>query len=314
MKRSLTYTVLMLVETREDDFAAYLLHLHEQLSHRGLDHELVVAVSGPGAFVRAQFEDWPERGPRVRVYELTRNLPIGACLQAVLEECHGELLIVCGPYQQIADDGLDALLAAVASGDADLAMPWRQGRVDPLINQWQSRLFNHLVRGITGADFHDLSGTLRVLRRNVLEEIVLYGDLYRYLPLLAKKRGFRVKEIAAPHTRERGQVGYYGIRSYITRFTDLLTLGFNFGFSRQPLRYFGPRGTAFMFVGFLGFAAALALKLAGLHSLGNSPLLLVGLVLVVAGSGLWGVGLLGEILAFTLARKRKEYVVETILE
>lgn len=313
MSKGPDYSVVMLVEDGAADFSGYLLELHGHLDRLGLSHELILAVNGYGAFARACLQSWPEGGPVVQVRELTRRVPSGICLQTVLGDCRGETLIVCGPYRQIGDSGLEALLQAVSKGGADLALPWRQGRVDPAVNQWQSHLFNALVRRLTGTDVHDLSSTLRVVRRTVLEETPLYGDLYRYLPLLAKRRGFKVREIPAPHALELGKVGYYGLREYVSRFVDLLAIRFNLGFARKPLRYFGMHGVLLFLAGALFMASAVVLKVTGVDDLGNSPLLMIGLVLFLTGSSLWGVGLLGEILAFTLGRKHKDYVVEKIL-
>jgi hypothetical protein len=304
----------MLVEDGDTDFCGYLEELDRHLRTRGFDHELIVAVNGPGAFARGCLRAWPVTAAPVRIFELTRRVPSSICLQTVLPQCRGEILIVCGPYRQIADQGLDALLEAVALGAADMALPWRQRRVDPAVNQWQSRLFNWLVRRLTGAAYHDLSTNLRVVRRQVLEETPLYGDLYRYLPLLACQRGFRVREIPAPHNEERGKVGYYGLREYVSRLVDLLAMQFNFGFARKPLRYFGLRGVVLVFLGMLGMTWAVVLKMFGSGDLGDSLALMVGLVLVLTGSGIWGVGLLGEVLTFTLGRKRKDYIIEQKLE
>jgi hypothetical protein len=304
----------MMVEDDAVDFTGYLLELHDHLDRLGLSHELILAVNGCGAFVRGCLQNWTEVGPEVRALELTRKVSKGVCLQMVLGECRGTTLIICGPYRQIGDSGLEIMLKAVAEDGVDLALPWRQLRVDPLVNQWQSQLFNALVRSMTGTEVHDLSSTLRVVRRAVLEETPLYGDLYRYLPLLAKKRGFKVREFPAPHARELGDVGYYGLSVYFNRFVDLLTIRFNLGFARKPLRYFGLRGLFFFIAGGGCLTVAVAFKLVGIDDLGNSPLLMIGLVLFLTGSGLWGVGLLGEILAFTLGRKHKDYVIEKILE
>jgi hypothetical protein len=314
MSKGPDYSVVMLVENGAADFSGYLLELHGHLDRLGLSHELLLAVNGNGAFARGCLQSWPEGGPVVQVIELTHRVSSGICLQTVLGDCRGETLIVCGPYRQIGDSGFEALLQAVSEGGADLALPWRQGRVDPVVNQWQSRLFNALVRRLTGSDIHDLSSTLRVVRRVVLEETPLYGDLYRYLPLLAKKRGFKVREIPAPHARELGEIGYFGLSVYVNRFVDLLAIRFNLGFARKPLRYFGMRGVLLLLAGALCLTSAVVLKVAGDEDLGNSALLIIGLVLFLTGSGLWGVGLLGEILAFTLGRKHKDYVVEKILE
>lgn len=310
MNPGINYSVVMLVENDETDFCGFLRELHSHLDRLGCSHELVVAANGCGSFARSCLKGW--EGPVVRIRELTRRVSSGVCLQTVLEDCRGDTLIICGAYRQIGDEGLEALLRAVSEG-ADLAYPWRQERVDPAINQWQSRIYNALVRYMTGTDVHDLSSSLRVIRRSVLEETPLYGDLYRYLPLLAKKRGFKVCEIPALHIFQMGKVGYFGTGVYINRLVDLLAIRFNLGFARKPLRYFGLRGFLLFLAGILCLTIAVALKMTGVDDLGNSPSLMIGLVLFLTGSGLWGVGLLGEILAFTLGRKQKDYVVEKML-
>lgn len=307
-------TVVMLVESDQRDVTPYLARVHKLLTSRGVDHEFIVAANGSGSRIREFLVEWPEDGPRVRLVELTRRLSQGACLQAVLPDCSGEFLLVCGLYQQIADQGLEDLVDAAISGQVDLVLPWRKERIDRQLNQLQSRIFNRLVRMVTGTRLHDFSSEVRVIRRSVLEEIVLYGDHYRYLPLLAEKRGFRVKEIVAKHVDERDDGAYYGVYSYLNRLADIVTMGFNVGFARQPLRYFGPRGAVLVGVGALMLAVAIVQKVAKVHALGDSPLVMIGLALNVTGFLFWGSGLLGEIVVFTMARKRKEYVVEQVIE
>lgn len=304
----------MFVDEFENDCVPYLLELHNLYKKLGFEHELVLAINGAGRFNRSCLERWPEEGPELRVVELTRHVPSGVCLQTVLPECRGTILTICGPYRQIADTGLVMLLQAVASGSVDLALPWRRQRVDPMINQFQSRMFNRLVRQMTGAEFHDFSSTLRVVHRTVLEETPLYGDLYRYLPILAKRRGFKVKEFPAIHSEERGRVGYYGVREYVSRLVDLLVMRFNLKFVRKPLRYFGLRGLLLVLFGLSCLVYAAIMKIVGRVELGNSPVLMIGLVLMLAGSGIWGIGLLGEIMTFTLGRKHKDYIVDRILD
>jgi hypothetical protein len=308
------YSLVMLVEDAYFDFVPYLNELHNYMVAMGLDHELVLAINGPRQFAHQCLQNWPANSNLLHVVELPRKVPSGICLQTVLSDCHGEILIICGPYRQITDEGLKTLLEHVAEGAADLALPWRQQRVDAKINQLQSRAFNWLVRHMTGAPYHDLSSTLRVVRREVLEETSLYGDLYRYLPLLAKQRGFKVLELPARHAEERGKVGYYGLREYVSRLVDLMAMHFTLRFTRTPLRYFGLRGILLVLLGLGCMTWSLLMRVAGVGFLGDSPLLMIGLVLLVTGSGLWGIGLLGEILTFALGRKRKDYIIEKILE
>ena len=308
------YSLVMLVEETDSDFVPYLLDLHNYLTKIGISHELLLMINGSDHYIQQCLQNWPSEYDQLQIIALNRKVPSGICLQMVLPDCLGKTLIICGPYRQIADEGLKALLDTVSGGEADLALPWRQQRVDAVINQWQSRAFNWLVRYLTGAAYHDLSSTLRVVRREVLEETPLYGDLYRYLPLLARQRGFRVREVPARHAEERGKIGYYGLREYVSRLVDLLAMHFTLHFVRKPLRYFGLRGSLLLLTGFGCISASLIRRLAGTATLGDSPMLMIGLVLFVTGSSLWGVGLLGEILTFTLGRKRKDYIIEKMLE
>lgn len=314
MNERCIYSLVMLVEDAESDFVPYLEDLDNYLGELKLEYELILAINGSGKFAQQCLQHWPTESSPLQVVELARKVPSGICLQTVLADCSGEILIVCGPYRQIADDGLKALLDTVACGKADIALPWRQQRVDSVVNQWQSRMFNWLVRHMTDADYHDLSSTLRVVRRQVLVDTPLYGDLYRYLPLLAKRRGFRVHELPARHAEERGRVGYYGLREYVSRLVDLLAMHFTLGFARKPLRYFGLHGILLLLVGFVCISWSMIMRIAGVGLLGNSPLVMIGLILMVTGSSLWGIGLLGEILTFALGRKRKDYIVEKLLE
>ncbi|MGB3223710.1 MAG: hypothetical protein WBB23_12980 [Desulforhopalus sp.] len=313
MNKRWKYSLVMLIEDAECDFVPYLQDLDNYLGKLKLEYDLILAINGPRQFALKCLQRWPSQSSPLQVVELNRKVPSGICLQTVLADCSGEILIVCGPYRQIADEGLKTLLDTVADGNADLALPWRKQRVDALVNQWQSQLFNWLVRQMTDADYHDLSSTLRVVRREVLVETSLYGDLYRYLPLLARRRGFRVQELPVRHAEERGKVGYYGLREYISRLVDLSAMHFTFGFARKPLRYFGLRGILLLLVGLGCISWSSIMRIAGFGFLGNSPLVIIGLILMVTGSTLWGIGLLGEILTFALGRKHKDYIIEKLL-
>ncbi len=314
MKENIDYSVVMLVENDEVDCTVYLHDLHEQLNRLGHNHELILALNGANTFALSCLDKWPRQGPEVLVIKLNQKVASGNCLQALTDECRGEKFIVCGPNRQVTDEGFEALLHAVDVDGADLALPWRQNRVDSTVNQWQSHLFNFLVHRMTGVHINDLNSSIRVLRRSVLTEVPFHGSFYRFLPLLAKKKGYKVCEVPCAHIQLVDKARYFGLRVYVTRFLELLVLHFNLNFARKPLRYFGLRGSLIALAGTLCVLNVIIFKLAGIGDVGKSPLLIVGLTLILAGSGLWGVGLLGEILVFTLGRKYKDYAVEKILE
>jgi hypothetical protein len=306
-------SLILLIETREYNFVNHLLSLHDKLNDFGLTHDIVLAVNGPSRFVDECLSAWPASAPMITRVDLTRKISSAVCLQSVVPSCSSDLLVICGPYQQLEYDSLKDIIAVVDQGQVDLAMPKREKRIDPFINRCQSWVFNWLVRKITGMPFHDLSCLVRVVRRSVMTEIPLYGDLYRYLPLLAMRRGFIVREFAVAHHQELGQVGYYGIREYISRFVDLIGMHFTFGFARKPLRYFGLRGFGLAVIGGFCVVVSLAQRLLWQVSLGDSGLLMAGLLLFVFGFCVWGIGLLGEVMTFVFGRNRKDYIIEKTL-
>jgi hypothetical protein len=314
MPAEVDVSIILLLENEEHDFVDCMLNLHQQLLSFGFTHELILAVNGSSGFARKCLESWSVDAPDIHLIELNKKVSSGVCLHMVIPECQGEVLLVCGPYQQIKYSDLKQMLAEVFVGQVDLALPWRQNRVDPLVNRWQSWLFNWLVRKLIGTPFHDLSSTLRVVRKSILEEINLYGDLYRYLPVLAQRRGFNVREHRVEHLEEFGKIGFFGVREYVSRFVDLFSMHFTLGFSRKPLRYFGFRGLVVFFLGLMCICSAFVLRLFEKFLLGDSPLLMAGLLLMVSGSWIWGIGLLGEIISFVFGRMRKDYIVETILK
>lgn len=307
-------SLILLVEDTEHDFVDSFHALHLKLADLDYTHELILAVNGPTKFARKCMQRWPVDAPQVEVFEFARKVPSAVCLKTIIPGCHGEILTICGPYQQLDYSGFDLIIREVVDGQVDLALPWRKGRVDPRINQLQSWFFNWLVRKMTGMPFHDLSCLVRVVRKSVMEETPLYGDLYRYLPLLAIKRGFKVKEYPVVHHLEMGKVGFLGIREYVSRLVDLLGIHFIFSFTRKPLRYFGSRGLTVFLAGVSCMLAAVVFRFMDNAGLGDSSLFMSGLLLSVAGSSICGIGLLGEILSFTLGRQRKDYIVEKILE
>jgi hypothetical protein len=171
-------------------------------------------------------------------------------------------------------------------------------------------VFNALVRKITGSDVHDLSCTVKIFRREVLEETKIYGNMYRFLPLLASQKGFKNKEVKCQHQKERGKTGFYSIQEYLGRIIDICTLYFNTRFSRKPLRLFMNIGLTFLFIGFLIASYVLAQKIFLGNPVGGRPVLLLAILFMVLGVQAASVGLLGEIIAFTHGRKFKEFTIE----
>jgi hypothetical protein len=233
-------------------------------------------------------------------------------LKAILKEVKGDTIIICGSYQQITDDAMQNAVEAL-DDSCDVVSPWRRNRVDPLFNRFQSRLFNWLMRQVVGSGIHDFSCTVKVIRKEVLEETELYGNMFRFLPALAAARGFRVKEVLVSHKQERGKTGLYSLSDYITRLIDIFTLFFNTRFTRKPLRFFSFVGVCFFGLGTTSLVVLLVQRFFFGVLIGNRPFLFTSLLLTILGVLVASAGLLGEIIAFTNGRHKKEYTIEKIV-
>lgn len=305
-------SVVILLEEESPNFSHYIEMLHNLFEQRGAVFEFLIIANGVERFLKSQLEILPNGYRNIRAFSFPNRVSQAVCVRAALNESDSEILVMCGSYQQITAEAFNALLD-VFDDDVDLVSPWRHQRVDPSFNQLQSRIFNAMLAFITGSRLHDLSCTTRIFRREVLEKVRIYGNLYRFLPILAQQKGYRVREVPCSHYQERGKTGFYSLSEYMGRLVDIGTLYFNTRFSRKPLRFFSTIGAGLIAVG--GFISLWVCIQKILYNvpIGNSPELLTAIILMVAGIETAGLGLLGEIIAFTHGRQRKEYTIEKII-
>lgn len=252
---------------------------------------------------------------QVRTIALHRSFGEAVCLNSAFENSAGGLIVTSPQYVQIDPRDLGRLIEAVDEG-ADVAASWRHPRVDAGLNQLQSTAFNWVLRQVVGADFHDLNCTLRVIRRDVLEQLHIYGNMYRYLPALAHNQGFQVAELKVRHLKEQGVTGIFGPGVYVRRVLDILAVMFLTKFTHKPLRFFGALGGLGMLSGTALAGFELVRRVFGESDSGlyQRPLFLLGVLLFVLGVQIVGFGLVGEVVIFTQARNLREYRVERVHE
>ncbi len=301
------YSVIVLLENRTEDFSEFVNRLHEIFLSTTDVFEIVIVANGTEGFLKNELLDI-KNSDGIRAFALSKTTQ-AICLKAAFNECSGEIIMVCESYQQITMDSFIKLLQSFDE-DTDIISPWRQKRVDSKLSRLQSEFFNILVRKIIGTQLHDLSCTVKMFRREVLEETDLYGNMYRFLPILASQKGFKNKEVKCEHYQERGKSGFYGISEYLTRIIDIFTLYFNTRFTRKPLRFFSAIGVTFLSFGFLTTLYVFIEKIFMHRPIGDRLSLLAAVFLVVFGIQVASVGLLGEIIAFTFGRRKSEYTIE----
>ena len=211
---------------------------------------------------------------------------------------------------------LPRLLAKLDEG-YDLVSGWKVRRRDPWRRRLVSRVFNAVTGWISGVRLHDMNCGFKAYRAEVVRGLPLYGELHRFIPVLAHERGFRVSEVPVNHRpREHGR-SRYGIERYLRGFFDLITVTFMGRYRHRPLHLFGGLGLALGGIGFLICVYLTILWFAG-SAIGHRPLLTLGVLLVVVGMQFLSLGLIGEMITThheerALERGRDEARVDEIL-
>jgi glycosyltransferase involved in cell wall biosynthesis len=235
--------------------------------------------------------------PRVQVIQLRRNFGKSAALAAGFVAAQGEYIVTLDADLQDVPAEIPSLLAPLLTDDADLVSGWKADRQDPLSKTLPSAIFNRVVRIVSGVPLHDFNCGFKAYRREVVEEVPLYGEMHRYIPVLAHFRGFKVAEVQVPHRARKFGRSKFGPSRFIRGFFDLLTVVFLTQYTRRPLHLFGLIGLITFGLGFAINAYLAFLKLALGEPIGHRPLLTLGVLLMIVGSQFVVFGLLGEMIA-----------------
>jgi glycosyltransferase involved in cell wall biosynthesis len=252
----------------------------------------------------------------VTVVRLRRNFGKAAALAAGFAQARGDVIVTIDGDLQDDPAEIPRLLVKLEEG-FDLVSGWKSRRRDPLRRRVLSRLFNAVAGWISGVRLHDINCGLKAYRADVVRGLRLYGELHRFIPLLAHHRGYRIAELPVNHRpREHGR-SRYGLERYLRGFLDLLTVSFIGRYRQRPLHLFGGLGLALSAAG-TGILVYLTIDKATGHAIGGRPLLILGVLLVVVGIQVFSLGLITELITShheerVSERERSEALVEEIL-
>lgn len=238
--------------------------------------------------------------PRLTAVCLRRNSGQTAALAAGFETASGEIVVAMDGDLQHAPEDIPALVAKIDEG-FDLVNGWRADRVDAyLTRRLPSRAANWLIRKLSGVDLQDFGGTFKAYRSELLAQLRLYGDLHRFIPVLAALHGARIAEVPIKNLERGAGQSHYGLGRTIRVFFDLITVSFMARYLTRPMHLFGSLGVLCGGAGAAALAYLVAQKLQGVHiMIEHGPLLIAGSVLALTGLQLLCTGLIGEVLTRT---------------
>jgi len=294
------------------DIKALHAEYREGLSKLGLSYEFIVVLDGANPPVAADLQRLLQRGEQLVVIGLTRRFGEATALMAGFQRASGRIIVTLPAYYQVEGAEVAKLVSAVGP-TADLAIGRRWPRAGGRFEIARRNAFHRLIASVTGQRFNDLGCGARAMKRRVLEEIQLYGDQHRFLPVLANRQGFRVIEVDVRQSPQDRYDGGYPAKEYAHRVLDIFTVFFLVRFTKKPLRFFGMLGASTFAIGAV-LVAWLALdRLVFRHPLADRPALLLSSLLVVLGMQLFALGLLGELIIFTHARDIKDYQIDEVV-
>jgi glycosyltransferase involved in cell wall biosynthesis len=230
----------------------------------------------------------------VRVVRLRRNFGKATALATGFEEARGQVIVTMDADLQDNPAEIPRLIAKLDEG-FDLVSGWKETRHDPWTRRWFSRVFNGMTRRLTGLQLHDVNCGLKAYRASLVRHLRIYGELHRFVPVLAYQSGFRVTEVAVNHRPRIYGRSHYGIERYLRGFLDLVAVAFIGRYRYRPFHLFGTVGAVISGAGFAILVYLTALKIGG-SAIGERPLLLLGALLMMVGIQVFSLGLITEII------------------
>lgn len=304
-------SVIIPVLARVDDLGELFDGYERGLEQLGRRYEVLFVVDGGQ---HEHFETlcaMQQQGKQFSVIRLSRDFGEATALSAGFEQSKGKLILTLPAYHQVDPSSLTELVEAIADNDVAIARRWPRagGRFESM----RRHVFHFMLRMLSGERYHDLGCTVRLFGRQVAEEIHLYGDQHRFLPVLASRQGFRVVEVDVRQSSKDQFRGRYRLREYLHRILDIVTVFFLVRFTKKPLRFFGMVGSFVFAIGALVVATLVVQRIFFDVGLADRPALLLGSLMLVLGVQIFALGLIGELIIFTHAGSLKEYAVAEIV-
>ncbi len=303
-------TIVIPVIERGDQLLEFLNGYYESISGLDLDYEFIIVLtpeySGLAELIKNKYE-----AENVKVILLNRNYGEAGVLKIGIDHSAFENILTLPPYEQIAPSHLPKIIDAFGEHDAVVVNRWP--RVDHKVNRIQSAAFKGILKLMAYDVPKDPGCGIRLSKKEVFDDIKLYGDMHRFFFILAKQLGFDVAEVDIPQSKLDSYRRIYGFRTYLSRVLDVLTVGFLTRFNQKPLRFFGTGGALSFLIGSAGLTYIAVERLMFDVAASGRPLLVLFSLFLVLGVQLIAIGLVGETIIFTSSKNNKEYRIKKII-
>ena len=292
----------------EEESIVPLSHeLRKALSRLNTNYEVILIDDGSTDSSLERLKEVTKTDNRFRYISFRKNYGKSAALYVGFKATTGDAVVTMDADLQDDPQEIQNLIKKLEEG-YDLCSGWKKKRQDPIIKKISSKFFNYVTRLISGIKIHDFNCGLKAYKKEVVENVKVYGELHRYIPVLAKWQGYTITEVPVMHHPRRYGKTKFGISRFFKGFIDLVTVIFVTRYIKRPMHFFGFLGAISSFIGFIILGYMTILWIQGIP-LSNRPIIFLGMLLIIVGVQLFAVGLLGEVIAHN-AMDDREYVIK----
>lgn len=266
------------------------------------EFELIFADDGSTDASPSIMRELCNQDSRVHMIVLRKNFGKAVALNTAFRNVTGDIIITMDADLQDDPAEIRRFICKLDEG-FDLVSGWKVNRLDPLEKRIPSKLFNKVTAKLSGVKLHDFNCGLKAYRKEVVDSLDIYGELHRYIPVLAYRNGYKIAEIQVHHQRRKFGKSKYGMERYLRGFFDFLSVLFLSKYDDKPMYFFGRIGMVLFGTGFV-FCAALTLEWMWGGVIGTRPLLMLGVMLILLGVQFASIGLIGNMLVDLSYRSR----------
>jgi len=312
--RAIELSIVVPVVERYDDLEKLYNSYAEEIKKATKDFEFIFVIDGHMRKAYSEIKKFSPKNSRIRVVKFPRSFGEASAISVGFEKARGRCVFTLSSYYQVEPYEIKRLYDTLNNDECDIVVSMRSRENDSLFNRFQSFIFHKIIKLFTGTGFGDITCGLRGMKREVVGVFDIYGDLHRFIPILAQHQGLRVKELEVKQKKEDTKTRVYKLRTYLNRLIDIMTLFFLLRFTYRPMRFLGLTGSILIISGFAINVYLIYFRLIGSLPLTNKPSLFLASLLMVMGIQVFAIGLIGEILIYTHSKTAKHFNVKEIIE
>ena len=314
MDKQLDISVVVPLFNEEDSLSELTSWIDKVMQLHNFSYEVILVDDGSRDGSWKVVEQIAAENNNVKGIQFRRNYGKSAALFEGFDAVIGDVVITMDADLQDSPEEIPDLYKMIMKDDFDLVSGWKKKRYDPITKTIPTKLFNSATRQLSGIKLNDFNCGLKAYKRNVVKTIEVYGEMHRYIPVLAKQAGFvNIGEKVVEHQARKHGTSKFGLERFVNGFLDLMSISFMTSFGKRPMHFFGLLGTLSFIVGF-GISIYLTiLKVAfSVSKMTDRPIFYLGLLCMIVGTQLFITGFIGEMISRSASDRNKYSVKGTL--